>query len=564
MDATFSCKHRYTLRPICAIPCNGKDDMCLNHTDEDLDFCREKISKLFLSLTLLGLILIGCCLGEIIYRWNILKNGDEVSESDSTIDESISAYFIALKTHHPYEILEPLYCKVHDENRVLQLIVLLESNFDGHDLVEIFKDIYKFEISLHEGNVIQAELCLKDCLGTNDLAMKFIEYINFGSGIRSKLKLIQIGSLIRKPINSKYKDLTLMIASMLFNVILYYLDLIKDIFFILFIRKLVNEPENNFLFHLLTGLIATICGNELFKLPLILSMKTKLDLSMRAIFVMLVALPFIPAILIYIVARLSHKKIHCPNSRSYINAKISAINHLMARMKRNENALENFPQLIIISIIIGITLSPTTPITALKTIIDPHNPILYITAFVSFITIIRASLGQVKASLKGFLPFKGLLLYCGFIMISVGSRLLATFLYMGPTLGLLPILWHWHFGKIKVPARMLNKSLVYAEINDKILTFDDTWKVTPNLIDYTFFTYEYYVLILIALASLQIIITFLMKGRTNNGENLDIFGQALDSLLSPAIHGVVNVAIFAIGNLILMIPMWILRHNIAK
>ena len=32
--ATFLCQHRFTNRSICAVPCDGNDDLCLDSTDE--------------------------------------------------------------------------------------------------------------------------------------------------------------------------------------------------------------------------------------------------------------------------------------------------------------------------------------------------------------------------------------------------------------------------------------------------------------------------------------------------------------------------------------------------
>ncbi len=41
-DATYRCKHRYMGTYICAIPCNGADDMCAGNDDEQL--CKLKIA----------------------------------------------------------------------------------------------------------------------------------------------------------------------------------------------------------------------------------------------------------------------------------------------------------------------------------------------------------------------------------------------------------------------------------------------------------------------------------------------------------------------------------------
>lgn len=38
--ATFACQHRYTNKTICSVPCDGKDDLCLDNTDE---VCHEKV-----------------------------------------------------------------------------------------------------------------------------------------------------------------------------------------------------------------------------------------------------------------------------------------------------------------------------------------------------------------------------------------------------------------------------------------------------------------------------------------------------------------------------------------
>jgi len=38
--ATFHCQHRFTNTSICAVPCDGNDDLCLDSTDE---ICVEQV-----------------------------------------------------------------------------------------------------------------------------------------------------------------------------------------------------------------------------------------------------------------------------------------------------------------------------------------------------------------------------------------------------------------------------------------------------------------------------------------------------------------------------------------
>ena len=60
-SATFSCHHRYTNKPICAVPCDGIDDMCKDYSDEICELEHlEKIAGLVLCLFILT-IFVGEC-----------------------------------------------------------------------------------------------------------------------------------------------------------------------------------------------------------------------------------------------------------------------------------------------------------------------------------------------------------------------------------------------------------------------------------------------------------------------------------------------------------------------
>ena len=92
------------------------------------------------------------------------------------------------------------------------------------------------------------------------------------------------------------------------------------------------------------------------------------------------------------------------------NLKQIQMDKFIARIKCNENFIENFPQLVILAILIQIIRSPTTQINVLKTILDP-NALLYLTTILSLSTVIRAAIAREKAQNQGCLPFKGLILF---------------------------------------------------------------------------------------------------------------------------------------------------------
>ena len=63
-SATFSCRHRYTGRRICAVPCDGHDDLCLDFEDENCD----PGSNPFLFAIVAVFLILTVLLGEVFYR----------------------------------------------------------------------------------------------------------------------------------------------------------------------------------------------------------------------------------------------------------------------------------------------------------------------------------------------------------------------------------------------------------------------------------------------------------------------------------------------------------------
>ncbi len=75
-DATYRCKHRYMGTYICAIPCNGADDMCAGNEDEK--FCQ--LEKVFYALAGL-VIMVGVALALGVFT-SKLVDGERESGRD--------------------------------------------------------------------------------------------------------------------------------------------------------------------------------------------------------------------------------------------------------------------------------------------------------------------------------------------------------------------------------------------------------------------------------------------------------------------------------------------------
>ena len=351
------------------------------------------------------MIFIGCVLGEILYRLEF----QNVREHDRDIDDSILE-FLNHNDNDKIILLKSIYDKIHSEGLVKELIAVLDSKFESYELKEQFQLLHQFELSLHGNNVINVEICLKKALGTNELAAKFLDYVKFSFFTEMNLKFKNSLKTLQEKFGREVTTKLTSIAALVMKVSLYYLDFIKDIIFIIFIKKLVPDVNDSFYFHLLVILIIIFCISEISKLHLAVTAKRSLNLSHRGFLITLLTFPFVPAILFYVIERLNYRN-HLMKNSGHFDDKIGKITKLIARMKRNENTLENFPQLIIIVIIIGLSVSPTAAVTALKGTIDPKDGILYFTASLSILTIVRASVMQLKASLDGFLSFVGQLLF---------------------------------------------------------------------------------------------------------------------------------------------------------
>ncbi len=78
--ATFSCKHRYTGNWICAVPCDGHDDLCEDFEDEKCDL---GISFSFIVLIVVGLLILIAAVGEAFVFHNNNNQSDSKEENNN-------------------------------------------------------------------------------------------------------------------------------------------------------------------------------------------------------------------------------------------------------------------------------------------------------------------------------------------------------------------------------------------------------------------------------------------------------------------------------------------------
>lgn len=383
-----------------------------------------------------------------------------------------------------------------------------------------------------------------------------MDYVEFGFFTKQKLRIVNFLSICTKNINEEKVILLVEMFKFITNMLLYYMDLIKDILFILFLTNVTKGLQVYYEGSVMIILIIVLCGNEVHKLIFIQRIKQTLNFSKWKVLVTIMTFPFMPAILLYTIAKLSFtKKLMTKNlnATNEISLKIRDVNKILARMKRNENMLENWPQLTTIIIIIAIYSTPTLTVESLKnTIIDPENVAIYLTALLSSFTIIRTSINDIKAEFNGQLSFKAALIYGTFTFINLASRTLATFLFFTPSLGLIGSLYHGKMGQMTF---LLSNSY---ERNIRVI---DIWKMA-QISDFIYITPQGYFSIFLILVVLQIWIMYNIIHKKYG--KVDSFGYALDTITSTSHKRISSLVIFTFGNLVLTFPLWILSHNISK
>jgi hypothetical protein len=103
--ATFSCKHRYTGRWICAVPCDGHDDLCENFADEDC----EPGSRFILSVIVCILLIFISIIGETLIR----------AQKCSKI-EDIELENVSITDNAPLRVLMHDLITENGENKILK------------------------------------------------------------------------------------------------------------------------------------------------------------------------------------------------------------------------------------------------------------------------------------------------------------------------------------------------------------------------------------------------------------------------------------------------------------
>jgi hypothetical protein len=167
--ATFLCKHRYTGRWICAVPCDGEDDLCEDFEDEN---CKSSPFLTTILVTLM-LLIVTIMVSEPIFRKQLhcilIENEILLTSFDDPLLKFAKACLLKLQ-FPPNKTIGKVISKYHHQEDYCKITQNLFLNDDFHIDKHIAGTFYKIELSHHNKNEIETLICIKKHVGTNKQA----------------------------------------------------------------------------------------------------------------------------------------------------------------------------------------------------------------------------------------------------------------------------------------------------------------------------------------------------------------------------------------------------------
>jgi len=453
--ATFLCKHRYTGKLICAVPCDGEDDFCEDFKDENC-----QVSPFVTTIILAAVLLIvTMILSEPIFR----NHSKSINLDKDFLFRNHDSSYIKLSEHNVKNL--------HLFKKKYSVFTNLQANF----LINLIRPgiFERFKYSrLHYR--LQSNLKVNIC------------FIYFKNTFRAIIEMT-----------------------------LYYTDTIKDLIFIVIPANVLLSTLSTFdsfgaqIFYLMwISIIFPWVVNFFFLLTKnpFQSFKSR---TVRITFAILS--PFAPGISIFMRTRyrmhqeiLILKYMHKSSPRDmycfsqiheHLEKEICCWSKTISLLKLNEVTFENLIQSTILIVVILLKFTKTATVLGLHELFAGGD-LIYIafSAIWSIISMMFAPTNNTVTSKNGFLPPTGKLTLILFNILSIISRTVAIIVYFSPALGLMNLLQHHKFGSLPLTL----KKLIYdVNNNGTIILFKEAWNGITSYDILTLFSLtKYYIVFL--------------------------------------------------------------------
>jgi len=622
--ATMSCRHRYTNKSICAVPCDDIDDLCHDFQDEkNCQISSTHYTILFLSF----LIILTIIVGEIVFNF---ENNHQHKYSDSLLfDESILSILTKYSKNEALKTQEQIivqFFQMHNEishcNGIKTFLNIIEEVENKDSIANLAELFFQLECIHHKQNVGDVLICLKNKLGTNETTQWIInQSVGKQSSIAKLLSscdswLKELCSnftpfkLMRHKAN-KCKNVMIIVKHQLIasgQIISYYLDFIKDTYLVILLFQNVSL-KNNFLsfeFQLLLFTVLSICLPQLANILYVIYCTVFKTFRRTSGILMSATFFLIPAVSLYIVNRFNGKreiekkknrlsfnkfilkKEITPNQQIYVYR----WNLFYSVLKTNEILFENTIQLLLLLLVIFIKFSDSRTVMGLEKLFS-GSEIGYI-ALSAVWSLISTVIGQIKwktTEKNNFLPAKGKIILMAYFLLSLATRVSSIICFFAPTLGLFGLLNHWKMGSLKTSSAHTEEWIIYdLTENNTVTLLHEKWESMEQYTDLTIWTLESYFKAFLISVVMHYIAVFVVKyifalKFSVRDSTFGMFYHILNQIMCPTsykdwdedINTMEDVrtnwkqvstelkallALFAMEHIILCVPIWILSYNI--
>ena len=536
--ATMSCRHRFTQRFICSVPCDGVDDLCEDFSDEA---CTVSSVKFTLSF-LLALVVLTYAVGELVFYF---ENMDELNTVVArTFNEPLIDLILNASASNDSGFKRDLltFKRLHDEENfsksINNCVRYIEQLNKKKQPSVAAKALFKLEYHFHSEDESATLICLKENLGTSEITQWFFGLLKPKNWIKRSFSSLQkelkqrffksstktknVSNLIKNYTFQRFLVVLKTQLAVLIQIIFYFLDLIKDSYLLVILYQKVSllRPFNSFEIQILFFTSLSIALPQICNFILMIYFLTSKKIHQISGFILSITFVIIPAVGLYLTNRFkSRKEIQLKETKlelksicfkpSYYQSKVENWMFRSSVLKMIEAMSENTVQVSLLLFVILLKFSKTNTILGLENLFS-GDELEYI--FLSAIwSLVSKVIGEIKwqATLKNYyIPLKGKLILFVFFLIAIVTRTFAILLYFAPSMGLFNLLSHWKMGSLKPST----EEKVYSMTeNGTVKGFSNTWEVMEDYTELTNWKLESYFKSFVVFIAVHFVIVIVIK-----------------------------------------------------
>ncbi len=497
--AVLSCKHRlkvnyflafprskvlprYTGRPICAVPCDERDDLCEGYEDEICQGLAFLEIMVYIGIASAAAILateaarIAFASVPFFHRDEDLPASDIEDQQESLLGMDITAEEYARlregKTFGP-ALLNLIQTATGQSRSVSRADAVCKAWYD--------RESRQHAETENPTGVIH-EFYFRS-MGTNSVTMSFFDHVWNSLGVKIKRIILSHSTMITMAGSLSWRRFFALKISAL-RILLHYSDLIKDL---LLISRIYMLGLASARFDSHVGLAATfpnvvfgvvlasIVASELMNLVVMVAHPAFSRWPAYARVLAVVFLPIVPAVVLYMEYLRSHeiaatvhrlddwltrpngkdatddtkKKLVLERRLSRARESLHSLTSLRADFRANENVFEHLVQVAVLLLIKFVESSPTRTVDSLGRIfLERNNEFVVLSAAISVFSIVSGHVFYLKTKKRGFMKPLGIVITSIYFLVGTAIRVFFVVVFFTPTLGTFNVLQHAKMGAI--------------------------------------------------------------------------------------------------------------------